>query len=135
VKKTKYQKNRNLIKKEASLKTIVIIISTFILFGSCSKHSVKSEFDFANKLAQRGLWKEAGFRWGKSLKNGKDSASIHNNIAISMEQQGDLEGALKEYKKALSIDPKNKYIQENLNRLELRMKTPGKENEKKGDKK
>ncbi len=117
------------------MKTIVMIISAFILFGSCSRHSVKSEFDFANKLAQKGLWKEAHYRWEKSLKKGKESASIHNNMAISLEQRGDLEEALKEYKKALKIDPGNKYIQENLERLKRRMKTPKRENKKEGEKK
>ncbi|MEN8153974.1 MAG: tetratricopeptide repeat protein [Acidobacteriota bacterium] len=106
------------------MKTVITIISALILFSSCSKQTVRSEFDFANKLAQRGLWKEANYRWEKSLSKGNDSASIHNNIAISMEQRGDLKGALKEYKKALKIAPGNRYIKENLKRLEIRIKPP-----------
>ena len=66
---------------EVKLKTIVIILILVVVFGGCSAKTVyKSEFDFANKMAQEGLWKEAHYRWKTILAEGKESAAIYNNI-------------------------------------------------------
>lgn len=91
-----------------------LIISMSLLFSFCSvKHSYKSEFDFANKLAQQSLWKEAHWRWQKVLASGTESAALYNNIAIALEQMGRFEEAEKAYKKAMKLAPHNSSIQGN----------------------
>jgi len=82
---------------------------------------VNTEFKFGNKLAKKGLWKEAQYRWTRALKAGDDSAAIHNNLAISLEHQNKLKEAEAEYQKALKLSPENEYIKRNLSRLKKRI--------------
>ena len=94
--------------------TVPIIIIVCLLVGGCSaKNSYNSEFEFANKLAQDGLWKEAHYRWSKIAKTGKSSAKIYNNMAIALEEMGKFDEAEKMYKKALEIDPGNPTVKSN----------------------
>jgi Tfp pilus assembly protein PilF len=86
---------------------------TSLFFYSCAGNKYSSEFDFANKLAQRGLWKEAQIRWQKILDSGKKSASLYNNIAIAFENMGKPKEAEKAYKKALALSPNNSRIKSN----------------------
>lgn len=95
--------------------TFLMLIVVFV-FNSCATHR-HEEFDFANKMAREGLWQEAYFRWQKVLKNEPDNASLHNNIAIALEQMGKKEEAEMEYKLALKLDPGNSFIKKNYDRF------------------
>lgn len=68
-------------------------------------------------MARQGLWKEAKYRWEKALKDEKNTAAIHNNIAIALERMGQLDEAEQEYKKALKLAPNNSYIKKNYQRF------------------
>ncbi len=103
------------------MKQITLLLLTAFLFAGCSATRVETEYKFGNKLAKMGLWKEAHYRWTRALRTGKNTASIHNNIAISLEFQNKLEEAKKEYEKALKLSPGNEYIKRNLSRLKRRM--------------
>ncbi len=115
---------------EVTLKTIVIILILVVVLGGCSAKKVyKSEFDFANKMAQAGLWKEAHYRWKNILAEGKESAAIYNNIAVALEHMGRFEEAEESYKKALALSPNNSTIQGNYDKFKTLLKK--KKNEKK----
>lgn len=88
-----------------------------VLLSFCSTKNTKAELDFANSLAKQGLWKEAYMRWQRVAANGKDNASVHNNMAIALESMGKTEEAEKEYQKALEMDPKNPRIKSNYDSL------------------
>lgn len=103
------------------MKKIVILLSLVFFLTACATSSFKTEFKFANKLAKNGLWKEAGYRWKKSIESGNISAAVYNNLAVSYEFAGKLKLAMEEYKKALKISPGNKYILENIKKLKIRM--------------
>lgn len=108
-----------------------------LLLSFCAGSNYKSEFQFANKLAEKGLWEEAYMRWQKVLDSGQDSAELRNNIAIALENMGKLEEAEKSYKKALAMKPKHRQIKTNHERLQklLRMEKRSQEREeKKSDK-
>lgn len=68
-------------------------------------------------MAMRGLWKEAYFRWQKSLEESGESALLHNNMAVALEKMGKYKEAEKEYEKALKLSPKNSHIETNLKSL------------------
>jgi len=102
------------------LKQIIILLAAVSLLAGCSANRVETEYKFGNKLAKRGLWKEAYYRWTRALLGGKETAALHNNIAISLEFQNRLDEAEKEYEKALKLDPNNEYIKRNLTRLKRR---------------
>jgi Flp pilus assembly protein TadD len=99
-------------------KFLILTILALVLLNSCSTKRYGSEFEFANALAQKGLWKEAYFRWQKALEAGKDTPAIHNNMAIALEEMGKLEEAENEYKKALEMAPNNEQIKRNLERFQ-----------------
>lgn len=125
---------------EVQLKLTIFIISAVLVFSFCSVKGGKSEFDFANRLAQKGLWKEAHMRWERALAAGVENAAIHNNMAIALEQMGKREEAEKEYQKALKLEPNNSRIKGNYERLKNFLKSEDKDkkdnedNEKKGKK-
>ena len=102
------------------MKQIIILLAAVSLLAGCSANRVETEYKFGNKLAKRGLWKEAYYRWTRALLGGKETAALHNNIAISLEFQNRLDEAEKEYEKALKLDPNNEYIKRNLTRLKRR---------------
>lgn len=120
---------------EVQLKLTIFIISAVLLLSFCSVRGGKSEFDFANRLAQQGLWKEAYMRWERAATAGKDSAALHNNMAIALEQMGKREEAEKEYQKALKLSPNNSRIKSNYERLKSFLKSEDKEDIDKKDKK
>ena len=83
---------------------ITILIVSICIISACSTNPVpKTEFEFANKLAQDDLWKEAYYRWSKLLEQGKESPALYNNIAVAHEKMGQLEEADKAYQKALKF--------------------------------
>ena len=114
------------------MKLLTLLISVLFFLAGCSSARINTEFKFGNKLAKHGLWKEAYYRYTRALKSGPDKASIHNNIAISLEYQNKLREAEAEYKKALELDPDNEYIKRNLSRLKKRM-NPGENGEEAGE--
>lgn len=103
--------------EEGSLKRISLFLIFVFLLVSCSANRFKSEVDFANKLAQQGLWEEAYFRWAKTLESQKGSAVIYNNLAVYYEKIGKTKKAEEAYQKALKIEPGNKYVQSNYNKF------------------
>ena len=97
---------------------IPILIAGIFIVGACSTRSVpKTEFEFANKLAQDDLWKEAQYRWNQLLEKGKESAALYNNIAVAFEKMGEFEEAEKAYQKAMKLSPNNSTIKNNYNKL------------------
>lgn len=114
----------------------LILISLVFNFCSPRRVRVKTEVDFANRMAMSGLWKEAYFRWEKSLSQVKETALLHNNMAVALEQMGKFKEAEKEYEKALKLSPDNTYIKTNLKSLKriLEGKDVEEEKFKKGEK-
>jgi Flp pilus assembly protein TadD len=90
-----------------------------LVFSFCSSKTdkVKTEIDFANRMAMSGLWKEAYFRWQKALTEGGESALLHNNMAVALEEMGKFKEAEKEYEKALKLAPNSTFIKTNLKSL------------------
>jgi tetratricopeptide (TPR) repeat protein len=112
---------------------LFLLISISFVFNFCSSktNKVETEITFANKMAMRGLWKEAYFRWQKSLAREGESALLHNNMAVALEKMGKLAEAEKEYEKALKLAPGNNFI--NTNMKSLKRILEGKDNEEDKD--
>lgn len=118
-------------------KFLTIIVMALLLTSACATKSSGSEFSFANRLASKGLWKEALVRWQRIAESGRESAALYNNIAVALEQQGRPEEAEKAYEKALKLAPGSDKIQSNLNRLKkfLGKGEPGKDDKLDGKRK
>lgn len=65
--------------------------------------SVREDLRFAAEMAEKGLWREALFRWRRVLDARPDDPALHNNIAVALEALGDRDAALVEYEASLAI--------------------------------
>jgi Flp pilus assembly protein TadD len=107
---------------------ILILALGLTILVSCHPGTYKTEIEFGNKLAQQGLWKEAHFRWQKTITRGKESAAAYNNLAVYYEKNGEKEKAEAAYQKALKLAPGNQYIISNYDKF--KQKNKGTQNEK-----
>lgn len=79
-----------------------------------ARGDARSNVDFGNKVAVRGLWREAIFRWEKAIEIDPTYAEAYNNLGVGYEHEGQLDKARKAYEKALELDPNNTRIQQNF---------------------
>lgn len=73
----------------------------------------RSEVAFGIDVAQRGLWREAIYRWERAAELDPTYAPALNNLAVAYEHEGQLDKARKAYERALEIDPNNIQIRQN----------------------
>ena len=73
----------------------------------------KQQVEFGIAVAQRGLWREAIYRWERAAEIDPTYAAAHNNLAIAYEHEGDLPKARASYEKALELEPNNALIKQN----------------------
>src|SRR2546430_12381063 len=97
---------------------LLLLIVTF----GCGHHSANLERpstqqDFGVEMARMNLWREAEFRFKRAVDINPSDAMAHNNLAVSMEANGEFDNALKEYREALRLDRSNSYIQKNYSRF------------------
>jgi type IV pilus assembly protein PilF len=78
-----------------------------------AKKDAKSQVEFGISVAQRGLWREAIYRWEKATEIDPSYAAAFNDLGIGYEHEGDLPKARKAYEKALELDPNNQQIRQN----------------------
>ena len=74
----------------------------------------KEQVEFGIRVAQRGLWREAIYRWERAAQIDPTYAAAFNNLAIAYEHEGQLDKARKAYEKALELDPDNAMIRQNF---------------------
>ena len=89
---------------------LLVLASSPALFA---EESAERQIDFGLKVAQKGLWQEARFRFERAAQAEPGNAAALNNLAVALEQMGDFAGARKAYEKALELKPDDVYIQQN----------------------
>lgn len=78
-----------------------------------TRDDAKKQVEFGISVAQRGLWREAIYRWERATQIDPTYAAAHNNLAIAYEHEGDLMKARAAYEKALELEPGNALIKQN----------------------
>jgi len=78
-----------------------------------ARSSAREQVEFGINVAQRGLWREAIYRWEKAVEIDPMYAAAYNDLGIGYEHEGQLEKARKAYEKALAIEPNNAQIRQN----------------------
>lgn len=78
-----------------------------------ARSNAREQVEFGIRVAQKGLWREAIYRWQKAAELDPSYAAAFNDLAIAYEHEGQFENARKAYEKALSLDPNNGQIQQN----------------------
>ena len=91
---------------------VVAVLSASPSFAD-ARHDAQSQVEFGINVAQRGLWREAIYRWEKAVEVDPTYAAAFNDLAIAYEHEGQLDKARKAYEKALAIDPNNSQIRQN----------------------
>src|SRR3954447_18344475 len=97
----------------------VALLAAAVVFTSVSpswadvRRDAKAQVDFGISVAQRGLWREAIYRWEKAVEVDPTYAAAYNDLAITYEHEGQLDKARKAYEKALAIEPNNSQIRQN----------------------
>jgi type IV pilus assembly protein PilF len=77
------------------------------------RDEAKKQVEFGIQVAQRGLWKEAIYRWERAAQMDPTYAAAFNNLAVAYEHEGQLQKAREAYEKALAIDPGNALVRQN----------------------
>ncbi|HEY7287020.1 MAG TPA: tetratricopeptide repeat protein [Vicinamibacterales bacterium] len=99
-----------------SVRTVLVALFALALASPAwadAKSDARSQVEFGINVAQRGLWREAIYRWEKAVELDPTYAAAFNDLAIAYEHEGQLQKARKAYEKALEIDPNNSQIRQN----------------------
>ena len=78
-----------------------------------ARTDAREQVEFGINVAQRGLWREAIYRWEKAVEIDPKYAAAFNDLAIAYEHEGQLDKARKAYEKAIALDPNNPNIRQN----------------------
>jgi type IV pilus assembly protein PilF len=94
------------------------------------RRDARTWVSFGIEVAQRGLWREAIYRWQRATEIDPSYAPAFNNLGIGYEHEGELEKAREAYEKALALAPKDQQIRQNyelFKELNERVTKPPKE--------
>jgi Tfp pilus assembly protein PilF len=78
-----------------------------------ARSDAREQVQFGINVAQRGLWKEALYRWKRAAELDPTYAAAFNNLAIAYEHEGQLAEARESYEKAVQLEPSNTMIRQN----------------------
>ena len=87
-------------------------VSATPLFAD-ARSEAKAQVEFGISVAQRGLWREAIYRWEKATELDPTYAAAFNDLAIAYEHEGQLDKARKAYEKAIELEPNNTQVRQN----------------------
>jgi tetratricopeptide (TPR) repeat protein len=102
-----------------SMRIRLLLVASFLLAVGVatatadSRTDAKRQVEFGIAVAQRGLWREAIYRWERATQIDPTYAAAHNNLAVAYEHEGDLDKARAAYEKAIELEPDNGLIKQN----------------------
>jgi Tfp pilus assembly protein PilF len=100
-----------------NVRFVVIPALAAVAFASPSfadaRNDAKAQVEFGIHVAQRGLWREAIYRWERAVEIDPKYAAAYNDLAIAYEHEGQLDKARRAYEKALELDPNNSQVRQN----------------------
>ena len=79
-----------------------------------ARSDAKAQVEFGIDVAQRGLWKEALYRWERATQIDPTYAAAFNNLAVGYEHEGMLDKAAEAYERALKLEPNNALVRQNF---------------------
>jgi Flp pilus assembly protein TadD len=99
------------------IRLAILLAVLAVVFASPSfadaRTDAKAQVAFGINVAQRGLWREAIYRWERAVEIDPTYAAAYNDLAIAYEHEGQLDKARKAYEKALELDPNNTQVRQN----------------------
>jgi type IV pilus assembly protein PilF len=79
-----------------------------------ARSDAKEQVEFGISVAQKGLWKEAIYRWERATQIDPNYAAAFNDLAVAYEHEGLLEKAGEAYERALKLEPNNPMVRQNF---------------------
>jgi len=99
--------------RKAAVVALVLTLGAASPVSGDAREDAKKQVEFGIAVAQRGLWREAIYRWERAVQIDPQYAAAHNNLAVAYEHEGDFEKARGAYEKALELQPDNALIKQN----------------------
>ena len=100
------------------MRTVSVVLAGLLALAALpawadARDDAKKQVEFGIAVAQRGLWREAIYRWERATQLDPTYAAALNNLAIAYEHEGELAKARSAYEKALELEPENALIKQN----------------------
>lgn len=99
-------------RKLLAIATVVFVMSNVAAYAD-TRADAKAQVEFGVAVAEKGLWREAIYRWKRAIEIDPTYAAAYNNLAVAFEQTGLLGEARQAYQRAIELDPKNDLIRQN----------------------
>jgi Tfp pilus assembly protein PilF len=99
--------------KRLGVACVLLVVTCVTPAFADARTDARAQVEFGIDVAQRGLWREAIYRWEKAVEIDPTYAEAHNNLAIGYEHEGEFDKARQSYEKALKLAPTNLQIQQN----------------------
>jgi Tfp pilus assembly protein PilF len=96
----------------ATLVLVAAVVSASPSFADV-RSDARSQVEFGIDVAERGLWREAMFRWERAVELDPTYAAAYNNLAVAYEHEGQFVKARQAYERALKLEPNNFQIRQN----------------------
>ena len=98
------------------LLTVVALLTALsgVAYADDARSDAKAQVKFGIAVAQRGLWKEAIYRWERATQIDPTYAAGFNNLAVAYEHEGMLDKAAEAYERALKLEPNNALVRQNF---------------------
>jgi type IV pilus assembly protein PilF len=93
---------------------LVLAVLGGIAAPAAQRDEAKEQVEFGIQVAQRGLWREAIYRWERATQLDPTYAAAFNNLAVAYEHEGQPDKARTAYEKAVALDPENAMIRQNF---------------------
>ena len=103
---------RTMLRRPLALALLVALVSASTAWAG-QRGQAKEQVEFGIQVAQRGLWKEAIYRWERATQLDPTYAAAFNNLAVAYEHEGQLAKAREAYEKALALEPNNALVRQN----------------------
>ena len=78
----------------------LLLVSAVPTLADEARDSAKKHVEFGITVAQRGLWREAIYRWDQATKIDPSYSAAFNNLAVA-------------YERALELEPENQMVRQN----------------------
>jgi Flp pilus assembly protein TadD len=102
-----------MIQRVAATLALLALLSASPVYAD-GRGKAREWVSFGIDVAQRGLWREAIYRWEKATEIDPTYAPAFNNLAIGYEHEGQMDKARVAYERALTLAPKDQQIRQNF---------------------
>jgi tetratricopeptide (TPR) repeat protein len=100
----------------ASLAAVILTLAA--CGGRAAPETAAAQLGFGVRMAERGLWSEALFRFQQAERiSGGNDAEVLNNLAVASEALGRFDDALRLYREALALAPGDRDLKANYDRF------------------